>query len=174
MEVEALDRLRAHVRDAAIAERRSIDRRAARLPAEVQEFLADDLHELDAICALSDQLSIVALYRVVEINTGRILGHQYGAAASRNASSISRLRSFLNRQGINLDRIPQFGAVNELRLLNNAIKHAGDVTPELASEYPRWKQGEELTGLGAAYERLKGHIPSYIFRLAERLKLRFK
>jgi hypothetical protein len=173
MEVEALDRFRAHVRDAAIAERRLIERRA-RLPEEVQEFLADDLHELDAICALSDQLSIVALYRAVEINTGRILGHQYGAAAIRNAASIRRLRAFLKRQGINLSRIPHFRAVNELRLLNNAIKHAGDVTLELANECPRWKQGEELTGLGAAYERLKGHVPSYIFRLAERLKPRFK
>jgi hypothetical protein len=174
MGVEELDRFRAHVRDAAAAQRRSIERRAAGLPDEVQEFLADDLHELDGISDLADQLAIVALYRVVEINTGRILAHRFGAAARGNASYVGRLRKLLKQHGVDIERIPHYRAVNELRLLNNAIKHAGHVTAELASEYARWKQDQELTGLGAAYERLKGRVPSYIFRLAERLKLRFK
>jgi hypothetical protein len=60
MEVEALDRFRAHVRNAAAVQRHSIERQAAGLPAEVQEFLADDLHELDAISDLADQLAILS------------------------------------------------------------------------------------------------------------------
>jgi hypothetical protein len=81
--VEAIDRFRAHVHDAAAAERRSIERRANNLPSEIQEFLADDLHELDAISDLADQLSIVALYSVVEINTGRVLAYRFGPAPAR-------------------------------------------------------------------------------------------
>jgi hypothetical protein len=174
-EVDTIDRFRVHVRGAAAAQRHSIERRADDLPAEVQEFLADDLNELDAISDLADQLAIVALYRVVEINTGRILAHKFGAAARRNASYIKALRAFLmQQQGINIERIPHYRAVNELRLLNNVIKHAGHVTAELGNEYPRWKQDKELAGLGAAYERLKVRVPSYIFRFAERVKLRFK
>jgi hypothetical protein len=75
-EVEAIDRFRAHVRDAAAAQRRSIERRANDLPSEVQEFLADDMHELDAISDLTDQLAVVALYRVVEIQYGPDFGAQ--------------------------------------------------------------------------------------------------
>jgi hypothetical protein len=117
----------------------------------------------------------VALYSVVEINTGRILGHRFGPAARKNASYFKKLRKFLmQQQRIDIKQIPHYRAVNELRLLNNAVKHAGRVTPELAKEYPRWKQGRKLTGVGAAYERLRRPVPSYIFRLAERLKLRFK
>ena len=171
MEVEALDHFRAHVRDAAAAQRHSIERRAAGLPAEMQEFLADDVHELDTISDLAVQLAIVALYRVVEINTGRILAHKFGAAARGNASYIKRLRKLLTQQGIDIERIPHYRAVNELRLLNNAIKHAGQVTAELAKEYPRWKQDHDLIGVDAAYDRLKGHVHSYIYRFAERLKL---
>jgi hypothetical protein len=174
-EVEAIDRFRAHVHDAAAAERRSIERRANNLPSEIQEFLADDLHELDAISDLADQLSIVALYSVVEINTGQVLAQRFGPAARKNASYIERLHKFLmQQQRIDIKRIPHYRAVNELRLLNNAVKHAGRVTAELAREYPRWKQGRKLTGVGAAYERLRRPVPSYIFRLAERLKLGFK
>src|SRR5215831_16091031 len=159
-EVEAIDRFRAHVHDAAAAERRSIERRANNLPSEIQEFLADDLHELDAISDLADQLSIVVLYSVVEINTGQVLAQRFGPAARKNASYIKRLHKFLmQQQRIDIERIPHYRAVNELRLLNNAVKHAGRVTAELAREYPRWKQGRKLTGVG---------------RLAERLKLGFK
>jgi hypothetical protein len=140
----------------------------------VQEFLADDLHELDAISDLADQLAMVALYRVVEINTGRILAHKFGAGARRNAPYFGRLRTFLMQQGVDIERIPHYRAANELRLLNSAIKHAGHVTAELANEYPRWRQGQQLADLGAACERLKVRVPSYIFRFAECLKLQFR
>ena len=119
-EAEAIDRFRAHVHDAAATERRSIERRANNLPSEIQEFLADDLHELDAISDLADQLSIVALYSVVEINTGRVLAHRFGPAARKNASYIKRLRKFLMQQErIDIKRVPHYRAVNELRLLND-------------------------------------------------------
>lgn len=100
--------------------------------------------------------------------------HRFGTAAGRKASNIKALCSFLQGQGINIERIPHYRAVNELRLLNNAIKHAGRVTAELAREYPRWTQYKELAALGAAYDRLKRHVPSYVFRFAERVKLGFK
>lgn len=173
-EVDTIDSFRTHVYGAADAQRRAIERGADDLPAEVQEFMADDLYELEAISKLADQLAIVALHCVVEINTGKILTHKFGATAGRNASYIARLSDFLRQHGINIKRIPHYRAVNELRLLNNAIKHAGHVTADLANEYPRWKRGQELDGLGPAYERLKGRIPSYILRFAERVKLRFK
>ena len=171
-EVETIDRFLAHVRDAAAAQRHSIERRADKLPAEVREFLADDLSELDVISDLADELAIVAVYRVVEINRARMLLGKFPAAPSRTASYIDRLRKFLKGQGVDLDRIPYHRAVEELRLLNNAIKHdAGYVSAELASKYPRWKQGAKLAGLGGTYERLKGRVPNYILRFAQRIKL---
>jgi len=116
----------------------------------------------------------VALHRVVELNTGRIVAHKFGATAKRTASYVAKLDALLKAQGINLRHIPHYRAVNELRLLNNAIKHDGPVSTELASEYPRWKKDAPLADLEAAYNRLKAHVPPYIFRFAERLKLRLK
>ena len=173
IEVEMIDRFRAHVSDAAAAQRRSIHQRADELPEEIQEFLADDIYELDKISDLADQLAIVALHRVVELSTQRILMHKFGAAAGRKASYIDALRKFLKGHDIDIERIPHYRAMNELRLLNNAIKHAGHVNPQLAAEYSRWTLGEELTQLGSAYDRLKRHVPSYVFRFAESVKLRF-
>ena len=50
----------------------------------------------------------------------------------------------------------------------------GRVSTELANEYHRWKKGAELAGLDAPFKRLKEHVPPYIFRFAQLLKLRFK
>ncbi len=174
-EVDTIDRFRAHVGYAAATERQSIRQRADDLPVDVQEMLADDLYELDLITNLADHLAVVAPYRVVEINTQRMLNQKFGTTAARGKAFQWRtLRNFLSGDGIEIDKIPHYHAINELRLLNNAVKHAGRVSSELARDYPRWKVGNELTDLGAAYERFKGHVPPYILRLAERLKLRFR
>jgi hypothetical protein len=156
-------------------EQHSIDKRAENLPVELQEFLADELSKLDSVSRLGDQLAIVALYRVVEINTGRMLGHAFGPQFAKKASRIDAQRVLLkDKLGINIESVPHYRAIDELRLLNNSIKHAGRVTKSLADQFGRWKEGQELTGLDEAYGRLRHKVPAYIFRLAELLKLRFK
>lgn len=151
-----------------------MDRQAANLPPEAQEYLADELAETDIAANLADQLSIVALYRVVELITGRMLAHEFGAGAERDATYVDKLAARLKTKGIDPKSVPHYRAVDELRLLNNAVKHAGQITHQLAAAYPRWKEGDELTGLDAAYERLRPKIPAYVLRLAERMKLRYK
>jgi hypothetical protein len=73
-----------------------------------------------------------------------------------------------------LPSVPHFRAIDELRLLNNAIKHEGKVTKQLSQKYRRWCEGKKLEGLDQAYDRLRPKVPVYIFRLAQRLKLRYK
>lgn len=173
-ECDDIDRFRQHVQDGATARKRSLERRARSLPPEIQEMLAEDLWELDRISELADQLSIVGLYRVAEINTARMLGHGFGKAAMKNASSLDNLTKFLKQNHVTLASVPHFRAIDELRLLNNAVKHDGRVTGRLSQKYRSWKEGGKLEGLGKAYERLRPKVPAYIFRLAQRLKLRYK
>lgn len=174
--IEDIDRFREHVRDGCVQRLRTLEERAGRLPLLAQEFLAGgETSELDTISRLADQLSIVALYRAVEVNAGRMLAHEFGRAAAREASNICRLKRFLRtRKGIELASLPHYRAIDELRLLNNAIKHVDLVTKELAENYHRWREGEELSELGTAYERLRGKVPSFIFHLAQRMKLRYR
>lgn len=171
---EEIDQFRDHVAAGRDARLRSIEKRAAGLSPEAQEFLADDIAELDTVSRLADQLAIVASYRVVELTTRRLIVHEFGKSAERQASEIGKVATLLqNRKGIDLKKVPHYRAVDELRLLNNAIKHTGRVTKKLAA-YGRWKEGDDLTGLDAAYDRLRPKIPLYIFRLAQRMKLRYK
>jgi len=173
-ECDDIDRFREHVQDGSTTRKRALEKRAQSLPPEIQELLAEDLWELDRISCLADQLSIVGLYRVAEINTARMLGHGFGKAAMSNASYVDRLEKFLKRKNVVLASVPHFPAINELRLLNNAIKHAGRATKPLSEKYRRWREGEKLKRLDKAYDRLRPKVPVYIFGLAKRLKLRYK
>ncbi len=177
-DIDTIDSFRAHIESGAVARRKTIERLAARFSDdEAQDYIADNfadnLAELDVISALGDEFAIVGLYRVVEVFRGRIMQARYGSA-SPNTAYINRVRDFLlKHHGIDIDRIPHHRAINELRLLNNAIKHdTAIVTAELAQAFPRWKEGKRLTGLNAAYERLKKHVPAYIFAFAARVKLK--
>jgi hypothetical protein len=163
--VDDIDRFREQVHDGCAERLRALERRAESLPPEAQEFLADDASELDIISGLADQLSIVALYRVVEINTGRMLAHEFGKAAAKRASTITEVEKLLkDKKDLELARVPHYRAIKQLRLLNNAIKHKDR----------RWHEGEDLNTLAKAYVRLRAKVPAYIFRLAERMKLRYR
>ena len=73
-----------------------------------------------------------------------------------NFKALDRAISF------NIEALPKFASFNEMRMLNNAVKHQGKVTDELSHDFPIWKLGEDLTGLDSAYERLKPEIAEFI------------
>lgn len=163
--VNEIDHFREHAHDACGERRRTLEKRAESLPPDAWDFLADEASELGIVSSLADQLSIVALYRIVEINTGRILAHEFGKPAARAASSICRLKKLLKAQkGIDLAQVPHYRAIEQLRLLNNEIKHADRL----------WYEVKNLKTLEKAYARLSPKVPAYIFRLAERMKLRYR
>ena len=160
--IDEVDLFREQVKDSSVARQQALQRRAEALPPEAQEFLADEIRELDIISSLADQLAIVALYRVVEINIDRMLAHAFGRAVAEKATSIVKVKQLLQLNGIDLEKVPYYSSIEKLRKLNNEIKH----------EDHRWH--EDVAALGEAYRKLSPKVPAYIFRLAERMKLRYK
>lgn len=148
------------------------------MPAGLDDgFLSDELREIDMVSHLADELSIVALYRVVEISSAQILTYDLGLTgkAKKKASRIDGVKDLLlKNKGLRLETVPHYRAINELRLLNNAIKHSGVVTEDLSKASPRWKQDNQLRGLDKTYKRLRPSVPNYILRLAERMKVKAK
>lgn len=115
---------------------------------------------------LGDELSIVALYKKVEAHTGRVVNRMVPAAASKTLSFYPQLRDALPFDIKSIDRFMDF---NELRLVNNSIKHGGKVLPELAKDFPHWKEGAEMDDLDKAFQRLLPGVKCYVADLAERL-----
>ncbi|MBB4846017.1 hypothetical protein HNP55_004571 [Paucibacter oligotrophus] len=121
--------------------------------------LEDRWMMLKEVSDLSCQLLIVALFRQTELHIKRVVGRTIPSA---NPSSLFQFKALKGALPFPIESVANFNAFNELRMLNNAVKHQGVVSQELSSNFPVWIVGEALTGLDAAYERLKPAIAGFI------------
>jgi len=111
-------------------------------------------------------LIIVALYRKVELTRKRLLKHADPNLNDRELFIFKKVKEQLEKKvayGIKANQ-----AIDELRCLNNAIKHEGIVSEEL-SRFPDWIHGEELSDLDKAYERLSKDVRVYLKDLYSKL-----
>ena len=69
---------------------------------------------------------------------------------------------------INVEALNNYRAVDELRLINNAIKHENKLSKPLA-KYNGWIGETELGDLERAFERPSAKIPEYMKDLMEKL-----
>lgn len=133
---------------------------------EYREHLGELAASVYAAKALGDELSIIALYKKVEAHTGRVVKRKVPKAATANLAYFKQLCNVLP---FDIQTVDGFAGFNELRLLNNSIKHEGKVSIELAKEFPLWVQGAELPELDKVFQRLLPEIKKYVADLTERL-----
>lgn len=135
----------------------------------VGDYLAD-IELLIATSDLGDELTILALFKTVEIQAIRFIknlkpslsvfqpkkeGKRKGQEKKFFLSEI--LQELKEKQFISSIRYEN--SYNELRLLNNSIKHQGLVNKDLAEIFPKYgNEDDELKDLDKAYTRLKPEI----------------
>jgi hypothetical protein len=108
--------------------------------------IENDNFTLDESVRLSCQLAVVALYMKMELRIKRACRIAYREI---KAEQLYKLH---------------FSSFDELRCINNDIKHGGVVGKELA-KYPGWKLGDNLSNIDTAYERIAPDCRSFIFEL---------
>jgi hypothetical protein len=131
-------------------------------------LLSSDYEILEDIKGLSEQLAIVALYRIVELNMKKILLWRYPKEEVEKLKRIDYIARRLSKDGIKLERVPHYKVVDEIRLLNNAVKHENKVTKHL-EKYRSYKEGNELTNLGKVFNRLSLKVPRFLRFLAAKV-----
>lgn len=121
--------------------------------------IEDQAYFAGEVRKLSHELCIVALYKQIEIHTKKVAKRNFPKLNDKQLFNISSMKSALP---FNLETLPNFAAFDELRLLNNAIKHEGLVSEELAKSFPSWIIGEEIKNLDVCYERLTPLVQNYV------------
>ncbi len=127
------------------------------------DLLAGQYVIAEEILELSEELSIVAAYRVVELNTKRLTRWLDPTYTHFSWPSFAELLHA--RMKVDIRDLDGASAVDELRLLNNAIKHEAKVTDELA-QYPGWTAGARVHPLGQSFKRLAPAVPRFVEALA--------
>ncbi|EPD6977562.1 hypothetical protein ACSDVY_004678, partial [Vibrio alginolyticus] len=101
---------------------------------------------------VSSGLLIIGLYKQTEIYFKAVVAEHHDDKSNRVRDKLCSLNSSLQ----------YYDAINELRLLNNCVKHAGIVSKSLADNYPKWGEGELLGNLLLDYERLIADVRRYV------------
>ena len=138
---------------------------------DVEEYknVLDDQYYLAAqVKNLANELALTALFKLVEIHTKRVVEWHLPSIDSKKLFNINSLKSALP---FTLESVNNFEAFDELRELNNAIKHVGHVSEKLANNHHGlgWVQGDEFANLDDVYERLSPKISSYMDSLAQEI-----
>lgn len=149
---------------------------------ELIEDFWDDFWRLREAENLAGQLSIIALYRLVEFGTTKIIdwAYRYGyyRENKRRAGMYGwkQLHKGLREDfGLDLSDVQSYTKIDELRCLNNDIKHRGKVGKELA-RFRGWVEGQELFlyFLPKHFYRLAPEVPKYLQDFARRLRLKLE
>ena len=132
-------------------------------PGDIEGYrvhLGDQMNEAGDVQRLADELCIVALYRQVELHTKRVATKNFSTA------DVDRLLNYspsMTTRPFDITALPDFAAFNELRLINNAIKHQGKVSGPLSENFPKWVLDSEFRDIGAAYSRLMPLVKNYMY-----------
>lgn len=136
----------------------------------------DDFAQLKEFAWLSSEFAIIGLWRCVELYRQDAIGCALGIDAIQGLFNHRKFQEKLRSQriGIEESQIRCAKSVDELRRLNNAIKHDRWVNDSLA-EIPKWKakKGDKLGDLERHYYRLQPLAKRYLEDLAQRLKTKF-
>lgn len=119
----------------------------------VASFLDDELYFLEETQEMADCLLVSALYSRLEILVKRLCRIGVQGANSRDLFRFEKVVECLQNVGINIRTIPEYETVDELRCLNNAIKHQGKAGPELAKF--GWTIGDPIKGISDSYDRFE-------------------
>lgn len=131
-------------------------------------FVPDNVYFLDEMKKLADQLAIVALYKKLEIETKGIIRCAYPDIQPKKLYKIKELKEELSGKGISIESLKNYKAMNEVRCINNDIKHNGHVGSELAA-LSGWTKDKPLEGLDKAFQRLSPLCVSYFCELVDEI-----
>lgn len=169
-QLEELDEFVQLATDASKSRQESI---RARATDESWEWLYDDYVGLSRMAELAAELAIVGMWRTVEDFRRLALIQCDVLGAKRKAYRKKFVDGELGKLGIVESRLRCARTVDELRCLNNSIKHSRKVGSELA-DFRRWKEGEKIDDLAPHYRRLRKVVEPYLADLGNRLTRRWR
>jgi hypothetical protein len=144
-------------------ERRELERSAKKEQVEEKlEAIQDDLAVLDEMAETANQLAFVGLYSAIELRLKALLGPRISDPNDLGkVFRFKELAKLLKKEfKITINQLQGFQTINEIRLINNSVKHEGKVGEELANTFTSWKKGDPLSGLEPALALSAGLSPA--------------
>ena len=146
------------------------------------DSLNDEIVQLKEVEDISKKLAAIGLYMIVENVTKNIFKWLYHDLDERTKKKKIRVlhrwdvlkKELYNFCALDLSDVSEYSVVDELRCLNNVIKHSGYVNEKLSS-FSNWQNdlGKEIDTEKIDLDKFCESIPKYIHDLAEKIRENF-
>ncbi|BBB66537.1 hypothetical protein UNDYM_2284 [Undibacterium sp. YM2] len=138
---------------------------------DINESYADEYYASEQTVFLIGEMQIIAMYKTAEIAIKRMLkisdlftdeeiGKMYVHPILK-----SKLKS---KASIDIEILTGYKALDELRLINNCLKHSGRVDDDL-SVFPKWTLDAQISDCSNHYDRLKDDVKAFVEALGREL-----
>lgn len=131
-------------------------------------LMEDILFTEDEITALYE-MKIIYAFKHLEINIKKLLRATYADNNIVKQSKWEMIISFLNSKGIKIKEVDGFKNVDELRIVNNSLKHADRNLDQSLNSIPEFKNKDNFSyrELDEFYERVKSAPIKFLESLAK-------
>lgn len=118
------------------------------------------------------EMKIINLFRSVELNIKSLIRYAYPNVEVKSFYRWDMMQSFFKSKNIDLTSIVHYDECNELRNLNNCIKHSRKITKRVQEiqEFKGTTQSIEFEQLEKFYKRIISKIPLFVQALKEEIK----
>lgn len=116
------------------------------------------------------EIYIIALYKKTEINL-KSIAVLIWSADKEKLFLFNQLKSVYKKNGIDLESIRSFNKLDELRLINNCIKHSGFIDEKLHQNNSKWKEKKKIKISEKEIQRLEKHLSIFYKDLIKRIHL---
>jgi hypothetical protein len=121
------------------------------------DFLVEDVSMMNDIRIIGEELAIIGLYKTIEIAIKKSMKIT-GKFSKKQLEELHKIEKFIEHfKSINVEvkSIEGFNSFNELRLINNCLKHSGFVSKALMDFNPSlWRKGEKIDNSAETFSRL--------------------
>lgn len=133
----------------------------------LKTFFEIEKFEIYALTNLCHELSIVALYRLLETELKYFISFLEGEEVQE--FDFNKFKDVCNRYSIIISEIGNFYEMNELRLVNNCIKHRNSkVSSELAGfNSEKWIENEDILNCYELFKELSPFVGPFSISLYE-------
>ncbi len=137
---------------------------------QLDKFVSRE-HFLNSVKSFTDQHFVIGLWVLVEQNIAKLLNvyKEKTGTVFKIPYSWNETIPLLSSLGINTDEnLPSYQNINELRVLNNKLKHLNMVDSKL-SEFPYFhdKEGKDLDKITLELQRYSDNAFAFIYFIAE-------
>jgi hypothetical protein len=101
------------------------------------------------------EMRIVHLFRAYEITLKKLIKTAFPTVNERDFFNWEKLRVFCKSNGFNIKTIPSYSEINQLRLVNNCIKHSSNINDDVKKSVPKFLNEDAFS-----YEILYGFYNS--------------